>query len=374
MIDDDSHFSVIKFFRYVTEKIEAINTPPLSSVSLQINSDAYRELGGEFDESDQPFAHIALEFPTSNNDLIFATDFYPNGIGVSVGSFDYTFCHYEHLGDDEKQVAARVVDMLTTLANGQLGVLITYTEDDDKIQALEVLYKKPKKAKYDAIRTYPVFESARKLKNRELRADYSMNKADIDEAKLDVDMFLNFLPQPPGSDKYSRSQIQGLHAPLSRAEWESRVDEHYEEKTDEFISKVDAWAKKDDLSFKQQIIKYSKWRHLEILWWSAVLVLFTHIVSWNFSAVSPYAIGFVLVIALVTLFRNMVRYNVYLLLIQPVAYIASIVVAAMFLGTDDKNIWWWIVAVCWVFSALEVIVFDMHMFIKELRPEKKSHT
>ncbi len=374
MIDDDSHFSVITFFRYVREKIEAINTPPLNGVSLQINSDAYRELGGEFDESDQPFAHIALEFPTSNNDLIFATDFYPNGIGVSIGSFDYTFCHYEHLGDDEKQVAARVVDMLTTLANGQLGVLITYTEDDDKIQALEVLYKKPKKTKYDAIRTYPVFESARKLKNRELRADYSMNKADIDEVKLDVDMFLNFLPQPPGLDKYSRTQIQGRHAPLSRAEWESRVDEYYEEKTDEFISKVDAWAKKDNLSFMQRIVKYGKWRHLEILWWSVVLLLFTHLVNWDFSNISPYIVGFILVSAFVTLLRNKVRYNIYLLLIQPVAYIASIVVAAMFLGVGDKTTWWWIVAVCWTFSALEVIALDIHAFIKELRVDKKSHT
>lgn len=235
--DDEKQFSVIQFFRYVSEGVEKINVPPITSANLVINKDAYEELGGEFDEGEMPFGHIGRDFPESNTDLVFIVDFYATGMAVCVGSFEYTFCHYEHLGDDEKVVARKVVDMLVALANGQVSLLCTYTEDDEKLQAIEVLYRKPEVQKYAAVATYPMFDSKRKLRNRELKTEHFANGSDITEIQLDDELLFYFLPQPFGSKKHNRKQITGLHKPLTREVWEKKVDDYYEKKSHEVLSK-----------------------------------------------------------------------------------------------------------------------------------------
>lgn len=370
--EDDKQFSAIAFFRHVSELIAKINVAPVDRKTLVINKDAYQELGGEFAESDLPFAHIGWEFPTSNTDLVFIVDFYATGVGVCVGSFEYTFCHYEHLGDDEEAVARKIVDMIVTLANGQVSLLCTYTEDEEKLQAIEILYKRPGAQKYNALATYAMFDSRRKLKGRELMTEHFANSGDIADVPLDKEILLCFLPDIEGSRNYSRKQIVGLHQPLTRAAWEKKVDDYYEKKANAIVAKVDKWANKDNekLTFMEQIVKYGRYRHVEIIWWSLALLLFEYVYAWQLGDIPLYYGGLIFVAVALGVMTRKVEYARYLGVAVPFAYLLAGLAAFMFLGVADKGVWWWVFAICWLFSACEVIGLDIRALWK-LRPRSE---
>lgn len=368
---EPEEFSVIKFFRYFSEYIETLGDAPLGKDALTINKDVYEQLGGDEIDEELPFAHVAFDFPTSNNDLMFTLDLYASGAAMGIGSFEYTFCHYEHIGKDEQQVAARMVDILKALCNEQLALLCTYTEDDENLQAIEVLYRKPGAAKYDAIATYPMFESKRKLKGRELKTERFANFGSSGEVSVQTDAFLYFIPESPSSHTYDRKQISGLHVPLSREVWERKIDDYYDKKSDELVARFDGWANKENLTFMEQVVKYGRWRHVELASWSLVLLAYEYVVGWRLWDLPLQYVALAGITLGLVVYRNKVSYGRYLSTSVLFAYGLALLAAFMFVTLPEKSLWWWIVGVCWTFSVVECIGLDIRGLMQMLRPRAK---
>lgn len=365
--DESKTFSAIKFFRYFSESIKDINVAPMDQDTLVINKDIYEELGSDEVDEELPFAHLAFDFPTSNNDLIFVVDLYQSGVAMSVGSFEYVFCEYELLGKNEEAAAERVIAIAKALSNGQLSLLCTYTEDDEKLQAIEVLYRKPDAQKYDTIATFPMFESKRKLRNRELKTEHFGNKSVIDEVAVHLDTFISFLPQPPGVQTYNRKQIKGLHLPLSRDAWEKKINQYYEKRSERILSRFDKGSGNSKLSFLELVVKYGKWRHLELSAWSIALLLFEYVISWRLTEAPVSLFLFASAVIMLAVLRDKVSYRRYLASTVLFSYAIATFAAVSFLNVGTKEMLWWILGVCWMFSVAEVLGLDLRAVARSIR-------
>ena len=358
--DEEIDISVIKLFGFVQKYVEKVNVSPLTSEKLEINVDAYGELGSEQDPDESVvFARIGLEFPKSYSDLPFIMMFDAEGVALSVGALDFVYSHYGHLGDSERDIARKLVNILIGLANGQLAVLNTITQDDEKVQAWEMLYRKPKESLYDAIVTYAAFDSARKLKDREMTTQKFANNADIPDVAVDIDIYKHFTYETEWLNKFNRTQIAGLHVPLTRDDWEKNVDTYYDEKSDAFIEKVDKWGKGDDRTLWQQVTDAAKWRHLELMWWSLALLIYVPVREWSLAALSPSAVVFGIFVIAATIFRRTPKFYRYYPHIRPLAYLGFILATVVFAGQYDGSVWWFSLGVVAVLSLVENIFFDI---------------
>lgn len=358
--------SIIKLFNYVKKAIEKLDTPPLTKHALEINTDAYAEIGDGTSEG-VVFARIGVDFPKKYTDLPFSMIFSEEGVALAVGGMDYVFSEYEEIGDDEKQIATKIVNILIGLANGQLAVLNTITQDDEKTQAWEILYRQPGKQLYDAQATYAVFDSERKLKNKELITQKFANTADIKEVDVDIEAYKQFTFETNWLNKFNRQQIAGLHVPLTRKDWEASVDTYYDKKADDIVKKVDAWATKDKRSVWQQTIDAAQWRHIELTWWAVALLAYKSLSEWSLAHVHPGLIVFIILLLAATLFRNNELFLKFYTYIRFIAYGIFAGAGFVYVGYSDNSFWWVALGVVALVSLAENIGFDIHMVYKKLR-------
>jgi hypothetical protein len=357
--EDIDEISAIKVFAYIKHAIESIDTPPLTSKDLEINSDAYEELGnGNTDGT--AFARIGILFPKKNSGVQFDMAFTEEGVVLGVGGADYIFSHYAHLGENEKEVADKLVTILIGLSNGQLAILSTVTQYDEKLQAWEILYREPGKHLYDAIATYAIFDSARKLKNKQLITQKFSNAANIDDVSIDIEAYRLFLHSTDWQYKFNRKQINGLHLPLTREDWEKSVEKYYDDKADEMTKKVDAWANKDPRSLWEQILHAVKWRHIELMWWSLALIVYRPITE---GSVESLPLGFYIFGAYVvaaTIYRNNSIFNKYFSSVRLSAYAGYVLASIIYLSYGDGSTWWIALGAASFITFLENIFFDIH--------------
>lgn len=212
-------FSTIRFFRALSDRVAACNTYPLNSDNLIIDHDEYAQIG-EHDESAAPFAYLGIDHPRSRQDLLFGIEFFDTGYEISIDRQVPLFYHYYHLADDEKMAADIVFAILAALANGQVGVLCSQTDDDERVQAVEVLYRPKGRQQYQALRTYPMFSSKRQLRDREWSTFMMRGDAAIDEVQVNRAVLASWTIDGSGSD-ITRGVIRDLAAPLTRVEWET---------------------------------------------------------------------------------------------------------------------------------------------------------
>lgn len=365
--------SAIKLFRHIQTLIGKINTPPLTQEALEINEDAYAELGSENDSGNSLiFARIGVEFPKRYTDLSFVMLFGDDGAALAVGGQEFIFSHYTHLGSDEKDIARKLINVLVGLANGQLAMLTTMTQDNEKIQAWEILYRKPGSQLYDALATYAMFDSARKLKNRELVTQKFANTADINDVDVDIATYKQFMFETNWLNKFNRQQIAGLHIPLTRADWEKSVDKYYDDRADEFVKKVDQWANPGQRTVWQQVIDAAKWRHLELLWWSLALILYRPITEWSLEHFHPAAISFGAFVLAATIYRRNPTFYKYYPFIRPLAYVSFVLSAIIYASVYDGSGWWITLGIVALVSLAENIFFDVHAIYTSRFKRKSS--
>ncbi len=337
MTNSSEALSVIRIFDQIRSKISKINTLPLVPGSIKINSDEFRKIGNDEVETGIPFARISIDFPESNKDFTFCLDFFNTGLVLTILNFESLWCGYSELGKSDEKVATLITNILICLANGQLALLVTLTEDDDRLQAFELLYRKPGRKIYDAISTANAFQSERKLKDREYKTDVYVNGADIEAVSLDINNAQPLLMADLNFElmsKIGRKNIVGLHEPLTLEIFNANVDQYSQkvgeevagrvgQKFDVFDKKLEGIERKmgvSTMSLSQQIVHFAKWRHIELMFWSLLLLLCGYIARWDFSGLNPSI--FLLTVVLVPIFvsRNSFSYPRILYVLAPFAY------------------------------------------------------
>ena len=351
--------SIIKLFGYVQKAIEKIDTYPLAKENLDVNSDSYADLGSDSDE-DLMFAHIGVDYTKRHTDLAFGMIFSKSVVGLSVGGHEYVFVHYDRIGRDEKDIAEKLTSILIGLANGQLAILCTVIQDNEKIQAWEILYRKTDNQFYDALSTYAMFDSARKLKNRELTTRKFANTANIRDIDVDIDTFRLFMFETTWLNKFNRKQINGLHIPLTRENWERSVDKYYDEKADAFIEKVDVWAEKDKKGFRQQVLDAAKWRHIELMWWSLALLMYKTLTEWSLERIEAGFVAFGVFVVVATVYRRRMTSYRHSLYIRLSAYVGFALSAFIFASYFDGSFWWYVLGALGLLALIENISFDIY--------------
>lgn len=355
----DIELSVIKLFGYIQKDLQQINTPPLTAQALEVNADAYAELGSDNNpEEGLVFARISMDFPKRYTDIPFSMIFDINGVALSVAGQDFVFAPFQEIGSNERDIATKLINILVGLANGQLAILNTMTQDNEKVQAWELLYRKPGNSLYDALATYALFDSARKLKSREMVTEKFANTADIKDVDVDIETFKLFTFETNWLTKFNRTQIAGLHVPLTREDWEKSVDKYYDDKADAFVEKVDQWATKDKRSFKQQVLDAAKWRHLELMWWSLALMLYKPVSAWSLEYFHPSMVIFGLFVIAATIYRRNKKFYHYYPWIRPLAYVGFFLASILFISQHDNSAWWIVLCVFAAISLAENIFFD----------------
>lgn len=366
---EEAEISAIKLFKHIKKNIRKINTPPLTEELLEINIDAYRELGNGNAEG-VIFSHIGVPFPKRYTDLPFDMAFAEDGVALAIGNGDFIFSHYAHIGGSEEDIADKLTSILVGLANGQLAMLTSITQDNEKVQAWEILYRKPGRKLYDALATYAAFDSARKLKNRQMTTEKFANTADIEDVAIDVDTYKVFTFETSWLNQFNRKRIAGLHTPLTREDWEKSVDSYYDQKTDEITNKVDAWANKDSGSLWGQILNTVKWRHLELMWWSTALLLYKPISGWSVEYLHPGFFVFIIFVIVATICRNNDTFRKYFPSIRLAAYIGFILASFIYLSYHDGSLWWVILGLVSVLTFVENIFFDIYTFYARKRNKR----
>lgn len=357
-------FSAIKVFKYFEHRVEEVHSSLINSEKLQVNVDAYKELADD-DGPEFVFARISYDFALRNLDLPFGMVFTRYSVGLSIGGSDYSFIYYRDVGSSEKNAAGKLANLLIALANGQIAALCTYRESDSAIQANEIIYRRPGGYTYEVLKTYAMFAADRKQDSDDLAVDKVSNSDAIKEVEVDIDLYKSFYDDESGwTDKYNRPQMDGHITPLSNQEWKSRIEQYHIEKTERVVAKFDSITNPDNKSLWEQMIDYSKWRHLELLGYCLLFVLFEYIREWSFDGFRLENIAFAVFVASIVLLRNKLPYRIFVLLVAPIAYAAFALLASIFFTTFDDSFWAWLLAVFAVGSIVECIVFDARAFFR----------
>ena len=370
--------SVIRIFEQVRKTITEIDTPPLTRDTIKVNSDEYAKLGD--DEAEYPFARIAIDFPSGNNDFTFCMDFLSTGVALTILNLEWTWHQYEELGESNQQIARVITDVLVCLANGQIAMLVTLTEDDDRMQAFELLYRRPNRRNYDAICTGTMFQSARKLKNREYKTDLYANKSAIKQVDLNVGSAQQLLILDDDLEmmrSVGRKNIGGLHQPLTYelfteavCEYSEKAGQQAADKLEKNVDKAfDAAEKKMGIhgkTFWEQVALAARWRHFELMLEAALLFVWTCVILGDSTGIW---VGLVIlcVVLVAWLFRHRYPYPQVLYVLAPLAY-GLFIFSTLWFSTHLVNHWFaWALAVIMVVSLAECLFFDVRSVVHRLR-------
>ena len=362
MSKSNKPLSVIRIFEQIQSNIAEINTPPLSRDSIKINRDELKKLGDDEIETGLPFARISIDFPESNNEFTFCMDFLNTGVVLAVLDLEPLWRDYSELGDTNQQVSNLITDILVCLSSGQLAMLVTSTEDDDRLQALELLYRKPGRQKYDAICTATAFQPKRKLKGREYKTNIFVNNADIKRVSLDI-ASAQLLLMPDFNfelmSKIGRTNIAGLHEPLTLEIFNKNVDAYTQKAGERAEKEIGEKFGVDGMSFSEQMAHFARWRHIELMFWSLLLVLSPYIIQWNASDIHLGVPISAVLSALLFVFRKKYPYPQILFVLAPIAYIVFICSAATYYNNFVVHWISWVIGIGAFISLAENIYFDI---------------
>lgn len=362
-----NNIAALSVFTNVQEFIALTNVSPLLSSSVKVNKDQVNELGDAVDQ-EFPFASIDTGFAESNDGLLFALYFYETGVSVGYSGGENSWIDYGELGSTSKNVSAQLIKLLTIFANGQLKVLLTCLDDEEHIQAIEVIYRKPGSRTYDAIGTTEHFLPKRKLKNGVLTTSLFANTARIDEVTIDVTKTLKLLfPETDGEvmNAIGRKNILDLNEPLTPESLEERIDAYAEEVGARAYEKVEASVNEAfspldiaGMSMWEQFIYFARWRHIELIFWSFALLAAPSVAAWALADIHPAALLIGALVIPLYVFRGRYPYPKTLYLLAPVAYAAFVVSSIVFL--HDFIVHWVTIVVAFfaVVSLGENMFFD----------------
>lgn len=370
----------IRIFHAVHDKIKKIDTHPLCIDSLEINQDAYAELSGSEPEG-RPFARFDYSFPRSDKDLSFTMDFADNGIALGGAMHDMVFCPYEHLGDTSRQVAERVMEILTALANGQIALLLTTSEDGEETQAVEVLYRRKNAKCYTPLLTAPFFDQKRKYTPDQLTTTLLANSADIPEVNVHLPTYRLLLAESDSKQyNYNRKALHDLNIPLDSATWEASIDAHYKEWGEGVEERIDEWFGTDKtLGTKEQLIQDYKrsqiYRHISLLWVTTfgASILYNYFLDWGRGP--AYIILALAILVLLVWFRK----KLIPMFIWPIGIVSYFTAGLVFYhaiaSQPDRDAFWWIVIIVLGVEILETLAGDgiqIWRFVKRLREQSST--
>jgi hypothetical protein len=361
--------SVIHIFEQIKANIAAVDTPPLSLDSVKINKDEITKIGDEEYESGAIFARIAIDFAQSNSEFTFCLDFLNTGVVLTILNFEPLWRQYSELGETDFEVSRLITDTLTCLSNGQLSMLVTITEDDERFQAFELIYRQAKLQKYDAICTGTAFQSKRKLRGRKYTTQLFANNANIESVSLDIKKAQLLLMPDTNFDQMSnigRKNISDLSEPLTLETFNANVDAYAQKVGDQVADKIDEKLGVHGMSFTQQVVHFAKWRHLELIFWSVLLVACESIISLSLLEMHFAVYTIVPLLVLMTIFRNKFSYGKTLYVFAPAAYIIFTLSSVVFLNNFVNNWISWVVVTFAIISFIENVPFDIYGIKKKL--------
>ena len=373
MSESHALLSVIHIFEQIRSNVAEINTSPLTPEAIKINRDEFAKLGNDEIETGVPFARIAIDFPESNSEFTFCIDFFSTGVVLSILGLEPSWCEYSALGDSNHQVAQVITNVLKCLASGQLALLATSTEDDERLQAFELLYRKPGSRKYDAICTATMFESKRKLKGREYTTDLFINRADIAEVPLDIahaQCLLLFDADPDLMQKIGRKHITDLHVPLTRELFDENIDRYANAQGAKALEAYDHVFGTSGMSFGELVFHFAKWRHIELMYWALALLLCPYLAAWNATGVHFAVPLLAVVVTVIFLVRNKLPYPKILFLLAPVGYLVFFVSAFIFVDNFINHWLSWVIGAGAIVSLGENVYVDVRTI--KGRDESKS--
>jgi len=376
--DSIQGFSTIRFFSRLKKEITKATEFPLREQDIVINKDAYAALGDEDSSSQKPFAVIALDHFRSDNDLRFSFEFFEESVGVSIPDFlDPFLVPYDEIDDDEGMAALKLANVIVALANGQLSFLLTLTEEDDKVQATEILYRAPSTQKYEVLYAIPFFVNApKKLRlPMSLTTKHHVNKTDAPEVKVSKSLARLILTGENEQPFSPRKFIKDLSSPLTREVWETALDKYADEAAERSMKKFDIWTGYDyeganKRTYKENYILFSRMRHTSLLVVGVVVMfLLGLMLGWSQAIVT---------VMIVSVLTGSILASVKSKLPGKTAQIAKALLGYAAIGyvfylllAMDKSIFAWILLGFVTIEIIEALVLDVYFSIFK-RDSKKQ--
>lgn len=130
-------FSVVQFFSAFQQAIAKINTYPLTTDNLVVQTDAYGRLGSDI-ELDEPVAVLEFGRKERDSDIRFFIELSHTGIAIGIEQLDVSLFEYSYF-KSEAEAVEQLIAVATVVSNGQLQLLETSL--NDTICAKEALLK-----------------------------------------------------------------------------------------------------------------------------------------------------------------------------------------------------------------------------------------
>lgn len=373
--------SPIHIFKSVQEYIEKINTAPLTPSIVKINKDQANELGNE-EGLGFPFANIDVGFPESDDQLLFSLEFSEEGVGIGFSGGEGTWVAYESVGKTNEEVSTTLIHLITAFSNGQLKVLLTCLEENEFIQAIEILYRAPGRATYDAVATFEMFLPTRKLKNHTLITSLFANKSDIQDVEMSVSKIQKLLipdADPSIMNAIGRKRLLDLSEPLTPELLKLKIDRYAEKigkrasvKIDKKFDEMEASMGIYGMTLWEQCVHFARWRHIELMIWGFAMLSAHYWITWTIPQANPVILLIGVALLPLFLFRKRYPYPQVLYVLAPIGYVLFTIGAMVFLQYFTSHWLTWIIAVFAVMSIGENVFFDLY-FIRQKIFDKLLH-
>ncbi len=339
-------FNPLDFFTEFKKKIEAINKYPLSKQNLHINEDALQHVLDDDTDESVPFAVVEMARPHHKDDLLFSCEFYPSAIMLTTGS-DYPIdIDYKELKLSSSQLAERLVAILIGLCNGQIASM--YTIANNRIQAIELLYKAPKATLYAAFYTLDTFQSKRALRYVDYETDVYKNDLDFKQVDVDIRLLSKFFPRPVNFGGM-RGAIANLADPLTLEEWQQLDGKRFDQRWDNYIAKRFGEKK----TWKQWAQKYSHFEVMTVSFYSYAFFGYPtrdELVSWVLIAAGTFGLWLS--------FRRLRKGDFIPQLYMLSAYFISLIAIFGFTEIEEKSFMHWLIFIIMLEPIVEMILMD----------------
>lgn len=369
-MDTSPQLSALHIFRAVQSFIASVDTSPLLAAHLRFNQEQYNQSDDDV-AVEFPFARLDTGFPESNTSLGFMIDFYSKGIDIAVlGNGEPVRLLYDDIASDNEAVASALIALLTVLGNGQVKLLLTCTDDDDeRLQAVEVLYRPAGKRSYDAIISQDFFMKPRQLRDHSLKTTVITNSVDLADVPLATELLQRCLVDDVNTELMAmigRKRLVDLNVPLTPEVLKQGIDAYAEEMGERAGQKVEAFlggkksAGAQPMSFWEEVTANSATRHIDLLWGGFLMLAAPYWIRWDedFST-AALAIGGVMIILYFV--RKKLPQRVLLYGIGPLGYGVFILSAVEFISSFTNHWVWWAVAIAAVLIGAATAVVDVRL-------------
>lgn len=350
-----NNFSTLHFFQEFRDGLRQINKQPLRLDALVVHKENFAQLADE-DADDIGFAHIGIDFASSNSVLTFSVDFFRQGIHISIDSHDFVQIDYTSIANTPARAATKLLDLLVGLANGQVSTLYTHFEESERAQAIEVIYRKGKVRR--VLLTIPLYERKGRRDNDQLTTSIHQNTYDFPQVTVDTNLLIAALPATD-IPSFNRKLAAGPLTPLTHDEWRQTIEAQYDGKADAIIAKIDALAgAPSSTSFKALYLHYAEKRHP-----NTIIVLTLGVITltiFGSTAASGWIVASILVLLLASIGALLLRHSsARYAVLRPLFFVAALTATSAFIQLAEPTLLYSIVLAMAVIETIECIILDI---------------